>query len=216
MSALLFSVLESFFILPSHLVSFEKKKSKTYFNNLFLSIRGMYKSLIDQTLKYRYLSVGAFVLFSAGALWYSMDVEKNFNLNIGDEFVMLRGGLKQSSSKTETLKKTSDIYEFAKKIGARPEVIEVERGVGKLWSFGEELIGPEYFEIRLLIDETYPQPETVKNTLEKELDEFVEQYDKKEDKFEFLSVQRKYAGSEDKTDQRYLEVDFYTKGSGLS
>ena len=217
-AALFFSIFESFFILPSHLVTFDKGKRKAALNTVFFKLRFYYQIFIQKSLKHKYITVFIFLGLSAGAVFYSLDVEKNFNLNIGDEFVMLRGALKSSASKTETLERTKDLYAFIKEIGNRPEIIDVEMGVGRQWSFSEELIGAKYFEMRLMVDETYHQPEKIKNILEEQINDFLDQHedDEKYDQYEFLNVQRNYAGAEEKTDQKYLAFDFYTRNSGIN
>jgi multidrug efflux pump subunit AcrB len=214
--ALAFSIFECFFILPSHLVSFDNKRTKSLLSRQFDSIKQAYGRLIRYTLNYKYWTVLTFILFSVFSLYYSMDVEKNFNLNIGDEFVMIRGALHKSASKKETLAKIHDLYTYVKKFEERPEIISVESGVGKLWSFTDELIGDKYFEIKAMIHEEYSQPELIKTELENNLKEFIKNYKKNNSDFEFLNVQRNYAGNEEKSDQKYLTFDFYTKSSGVN
>ena len=214
-AAIFFSLFESFCILPSHLVSFEKKYRKNKINGFFDVLKKKYSSLITFSLNYKYLTVLSALLFSGGSLYYSLDVEKNFNLNIGDEFVMVRGALLESQSKEETIKETEELYNFVRKISDRSEVVSVDLGIGKQWSFSEELFGEKYFEIKVMINEAYSQPEMIKNELEKTLKEYLEANKDKHKKYEFLNVQRNYSGEEGKSDQKYLSINFYTKTSGV-
>jgi len=214
--ALFFSIFESFFILPSHLITIDKKSKLGVLNSFFLKIKSTYSSFVSFSLKHKYSMLTALFLLSFGGAYYSLDIEKDFNLNISDEVVMVRGALKESNSKDETLGKVNAIYKHLKKLTDRPEFIHTSTNVGGLWTPSTGYMsGDQYFNIKAYINETYPQPEIIKAELENEMKSFLEQYKSENDVFDFVSVQTGYANDDENSKQKYLTVNFYTKNSGV-
>ncbi len=212
--ALVFSILESFFVLPSHLISFNKKHETNFFEKYFIRMRSSYEDILDLFLRRRYLVNLGLIVFTVFAIYFSIGVEKNFSLNIGDEVVLIRGRLKKSGSKEETLKKIRPLQEKMKLLANSKDFVDISTSVGRLWSHGEVLVGDEYFDIRATLDEELDNPQKIKLSLEEKLKKFVKSYKKENNIFSFLSVQKKFGGDDETGKQKYLSVNFYTKSSG--
>lgn len=212
--ALIFSIIESFFILPSHLVLFNKKNKASLLESTFKNIRTKYEGLIDLSLRRRYITLLSLLIFTSVSIYFSMGVEKNFNLNIGDEVVVIRGRLKKSISKKDTLKQIRPLQDEVKRVATAKEVIDVSTSVGRLWNRGETLIGDEYFSIRATLDEELASPGALKEAIETKLKSFVKDFKKENNVFEFINVQKKFGGDDEKENQKYLSVNFYTKSVG--
>lgn len=214
--ALFFSVFESFFILPSHLVTIDKKPSVGFLNPLFIKIKNAYQVVVFYSLKYKYSMVLVLAGLTGSAIYFSMNVPKDFNLNISDEVIMVRGALKNTESKEDSLNQVKDLHAHLEKLTNRPEFIHLSTSVGGLWipSTGY-MTGDRYFNIKAYLDETHPQPGTVKTPVENKMKAFLEEYKKENDIFDFVSVQTGYANDDKNSDQKYLTVNFYTKSSGV-
>lgn len=213
--ALLFSILESFLILPSHLITVNKRRAPGLVDEYYEKVKKKYQAFVQYSVSKRYYTLGLLVIFSCFAIYFSLGVEKNFNLNIGDEVVSLRGKLKKSSTKKETLRQISFLNDKMKELAKKPDFIDVSVGVGSLWVDGEQQIGDGYFQVRAWLDELHPNPVLVKNKLEEQLKGFIKEFESNDSIFEFINVQKGFENG-DTANQKYLAINFYTKSSKLS
>lgn len=211
-SALTFSILESFFVLPSHLVMFNSRYSPSFIERYFLKLVQLYKNLIQFIIRLRYPALACLMAFSAFSVWYTNDVEKDFNLNIQDSVVVIRGKLTQSKSKQDTVKKVNHIANYVRSLASSENYSDVSVKAGNLWVQQEELIGDNLFQITTWVNEDHPHPKQVEKDLQAKLRTFIDKEKNNNPVYDFINVQTGFQEGENE-EQKYLRIKFFSKHS---
>jgi multidrug efflux pump subunit AcrB len=208
-TALSFSLIESFFILPNHLAHFVKRPTQSIASRLFDRLRKKYENFLTFFLRWK-ISTSLIFLLSTGLLLYaSMDVEKDFNLNISDDMVRIEGELISSDSKEETLSRIKDLYNDLEAAAPKNEFESVALSIGSVWRNGEQIVSDKVFRIYAQVKENYSQPEVAKNSYLKKVNTIVDKYKKD---YKFLVANKSW--SDDESDKsKYLTFNFYTKNT---
>jgi len=203
-TALIISLLESFFILPNHLTHFVKKSKSQENSKVFNSFKNKYEKLLKLSLRYRYLVLTSFIVVIAGSIFFaSKNINFNFNLNISSESIRFIGQLKDSNSIEESKKKIQLIEEVIAKIPKdRYKLYEVD--IGQNYTNGKKMKGPEYFNYWIsfsqLDENVNANKEFVNKFLKNELEKL-----KKSGLFERLEV-KIHKGGRNETRENIIEL----------
>lgn len=208
-TALSFSLLESFLLLPNHLVHFVKTPSQTFASRWFDRLRIKYENFISFFLKWKITTSLLFLVSTALLLYISIDVEKDFNLNISDDMVRVEGELLTSESKIETLNKIYNLYQDLEKAAPKEDFESVSLSIGSVWRNGEQIVSDKVFRVYAQVKENHSQPDLVKNNYLKKVKVIVEKYKKN---YKFLMANKSWS-DEESDKSKYLTFNFYTKNT---
>ena len=159
---LIFSWLESFFVLPNHLSHFVKTFKKAPIDNSFVKFRNLYKRLLIFTLRYRYMLLILLTgLFVFTIYFTSGKVKKNFRLNIGPEQINVYAVFKENKSLQSTKEDLEPVHEALKPF-LNEGIEAMSTTIGGMWADGKWRRGTRYSVIRLRVDKTITNPSRVK------------------------------------------------------
>ncbi len=166
---LIFSWLESFFVLPNHLSHFVKQYKKAPIDNLFSKFQKLYKRLLTFMLGYRYL----LLLFLTGlfvfTLHYTNDrVKKRFRLNIGPEQINVYAVFKENKSLRSTQEDLDPVHEALKPFLDKG-IEAMSTTIGGMWADGRWRRGTRYSVIRLRVDKNITNPSRIKKQVLEEV-----------------------------------------------
>jgi multidrug efflux pump subunit AcrB len=142
-------------------------------------------------------------------LYFSVNVEKDFDLNISDEIVRIEGEIFESSSKIDTLNQVQKLYDQLIALDTNDDFETIDLSIGSVWRDREVIVSDKVFRIIARVKEGNPQPEAVKDKFLKEAKQIVKAEKKK---FKLLSASKTWSNEE--TDKnKYLVFNFYTKNT---
>lgn len=215
-TALFFSLVESFIILPNHLSHFVKKpvnhkKAHIYFEKF----RTKFESLTLFLLNWKYSLTFLFLMITAGLFFYSKDVEKNFSLNISDEIVKVEGELVSSHSKKETFTQIAKLYDQIKAKAPESDFETVELSIGSLWRNGEYVVSDRVFRVLARVKEDHDQPNQAKDKFLADIKPIIKKHAQNKKTFTFIDANKAWWNEEDDK-AKYLTFNFYTKNTSDS
>lgn len=211
-TALTFSLLESFFILPNHLSHFVQKPTQKRAAVWFDKIRKGYQNSLKYLLNWKYFVSFFFIGLTGLLLYFSLDVEKDFDLNISDEIVRVEGEVFESKSKLDTFGQVKKMYDKLSALDTKEEFESIELSIGTVWRDREVIVSDKVFRILARVKEGNSQPEAVKDLFLKQAKEIVKQEKKN---YKLLSASKTWSNEE--TDKnKYLTFDFYTKNTKVN
>ncbi len=203
--ALLLSWMESFFILPNHLAHFVKAKHKEkvkpkrdFFSvDIFSKFQSVYKSLIQGTLRFRYLTLlGILGLFSGVAYLALHKIQMNYSFNLQPKYIKVNMILKKSSSLEATYSVIKPVEDFLNSFPTN-KVEEVQSRVGTIWFHGKRHEGHRYAQVHGFLSKQHKYPTQLQREIQPQVEKFLEQYDRSE--FQRLDVQvARHGGDERK------------------
>jgi len=194
-ASLIMSWLESFFILPNHLMHFIKKPAKDHQNTFFATVKQAYKRLLGGILKLRYLVVVGLLAFMAASIWVGKNkIQQNFMFNPDIERISVNVVIKDSSSFKKTSKLISPIEAFILSL-PKDKIEHVTSDVGGLWTKGRWFEGPRYAKINAYIHKNETYPKAVKKEYGKIIKDKVAEL--KTDAFETLKVKTEFRGHDE-------------------
>ncbi len=211
-TALSFSLLESFFILPNHLSHFVKSPSQKQANVWFDKIKNSYQNFLKYLLDWKYSTSLLFLVLTAGLFYVSMDVEKDFDLNISDEIVRVEGEVFDAKSKLDTLNQVQGLYDKLSALDTKKDFETIDLSIGSVWRDREIILNDKVFRIIARVKENNPQPEKVKNKFLEQANEIVKT---EKNKYKLLSASKTWS-NEDSDKNKYLEFNFYTKNTKVN
>ncbi|PCI27025.1 hypothetical protein COB52_05515, partial [Candidatus Kaiserbacteria bacterium] len=204
-AALLFSWIESFFILPNHLAHFAKKARQSRIESSFAKIQRGYRRLLASTLRFRYLAL--IVIGGVFALSIYIAKEKlkhDFKLRVSSQRVAIYPILKKSESLDFTYEKIKALEEFALSL-PKSQVSVVTTWVGEIWKDGRRYHGNRFAKINLYIPESASSPSKVKKQLVQLLTERLKTF--KTDEFQEVTiVEQRQGDKEEKKDLVSIRV----------
>lgn len=206
-TALSFSLIESFFILPNHLSHHVLKSSQKKANIWFDTVKLKYQELLSHLLNFKYIVSIFFVGLTSFMFYYSWDLEKDFDLNISDEIVKIEGEVYSSASKMDTLEQLQVLYKKLRELDTSNDFETIDLSIGSVWRDRETIISEKVFRIIARVKESISQPEQIKDRYLARVKEVIE--DEKKN-FKLLSASKTWA-SEDVDKNKYLTFNFYTK-----
>jgi multidrug efflux pump subunit AcrB len=204
-TSLIMSWLESFFILPNHLLHFIKKapKENSKSASLFIKTKAFYKKTLARILKFRYLAVIALIAFMSVSIWVAKNkIQQQFRSFGGNlERISVRLTLKESASLSQTEKEIVPIEKHLMTL-PKDKFGKVTANVGKFWTRGRMYEGYRYAKVDLYISEDESHPGTVKR-------EYTEKLKKELKKFETGNIEKVAVGFE-MNDQDETKKDMVT------
>lgn len=193
-AALGMSLIESFFVLPNHLAHFVKKPVDHSDSGLMATLKKVYKTQLNFSLKWRYPLVVLFIAFSAWTFYFASEkVPFNFNLHIGSEKIRVLAVLKESKSLDYTEKTVAPIWKLLKKIN-KDDYSFIEGNIGWAWVNGESFDGERYANFAIRFNQTHPDIEGAKERIRSLLKEELPKL--KTDSFEKLEMLVEKSGYE--------------------
>ncbi len=208
-TALGFSLIESFMILPNHLSHFVKKPSQTKPNLWFDKVRQAYENLVLIFLNWKISLSLSFFVITALLFYFSMDVEKDFNLNISDDMVRIDGEVLSTQSKEDTFRQIELLYKKLQSLSTKDEFETIDLSIGSVWRNGENIISDNVFRILARVKENHPQPEQIKNAFLKKAEAVVKDQKKN---YKYLTASKTWS-DEESDKSKYLTFNFYTKNT---
>lgn len=164
--SLVFSWMESFFILPNHLAHFVKSAPKQSEDSWFNRIRRGYESLLRWTLKGRYpIILVLLVLFGASGYWAAKKLRHDFNLQINLERVTVFAALNQSTSLDDSMKQLAPLQETLLKL-PKSEVETVYSRIGSVWMDGRMQEGYRFARFDLYLDKNTDYPTRLRDKVQ--------------------------------------------------
>ena len=204
-SALGMSWIESFFILPNHLVHFAPRPQK---GRLAMHKRILipYKKLLRKALSWRYpLILLMLALISASAWLFSKKISTKYHLRIGRENVRILAVLKESQSLKETKSKLVPLFQLIDKIPTSKYTYSTQRlGVARI--HGTRFEDYRYASLDIRFSQGHHNLEKNKKEIEKFLKKELEKIDRKD--FEILKINRRMDRHEEaKTNMAQIEIE---------
>ena len=202
--ALLFSWLESFFILPNHLAHFVGSKSKTPHPHLFNQVKRGYEFLLTSALRFRYLVLlGACGIVALATYLALNKIQIDYSLNIQPKYIKVHTILKQSESLEATRSKIKPIEDYLRSF-PKDKIENVHSTIGEIWMNGRRHQGYRYAQVHGFLNANHKYPTKLQKEIKPQVEKFLEQYDRAD--FEKLSVNLK------RNDSSERKADLITVG----
>ncbi|MCB0385665.1 MAG: efflux RND transporter permease subunit, partial [Bdellovibrionales bacterium] len=164
--SLIFSWLESFFILPNHLAHFVKVAPKQTDASWFNRVRRGYERMLGWALKGRYpIILVLLAIFGVSGYWAAKKLRHDFNLQINLERVTVFAALKQSASLEETMKQLVPLQETLLTL-PKTEVETVYSRIGSVWMDGRMQEGYRFARFDLYLDRNTAYPTKLRDKVQ--------------------------------------------------
>ena len=186
-TALVFSWIESFFILPNHLAHFVKEPPQRKSKKVFNKVKASYQRALGYALRYRYPFAVVLILAFVGVGYIGANkLKHNFDLNINSEQITVFVTLKESPDLAYARNATRSIEDYLFKY-SKEEVSNVYTSVGNVWMNGRMRESKRFIKIRAQLNPDHSYPTTLKKRMKKEIEDFVATV--KDDRIEKLDVE---------------------------
>lgn len=174
-TSLLLSWFETFFILPNHLQHYVKKPSAEKSAAFFFWLSSKYKIILRHTLRFRYLYAVASIAMLVGSLMVASKMPQDFSLSINAPQVELAITFKEEHDFNKIIEILRPLHQ---QIGALPkhELDFVETNLGWVYRQGKVYRGPKYATLRLVLDKNEVDTKTLRDTVQKQVNQIVEGY----------------------------------------
>ena len=192
--SMIFSWLESFFILPNHLAHFVKSNPVSRGDGIMKKFEAIHVKVLRPLIKFRYVAlVFTFAFIGLGGWIAAKKLQHHFNISVGSEQIWIRMAVKESESLDETQRKIWPIIEYAKSFP--DELVEYSSArLGRIHRDGVEKKGYRYARIVIGINGNHPRPIQARKELLPKVKEALKGL--KTDEFEFLEAQERKRGEE--------------------
>jgi multidrug efflux pump subunit AcrB len=203
-TALLASLFECFFILPNHLSHFVKKASVKKESGFSMKMATSYRKTLQVVLRFRYVFVSAFIVFSAWSIYFAKDnLKTDFNLNINEETVTLAGAVKKTNGAQDTLEQLKPVIASINKI-SKDKYKHYTVQISNIWMQGSFKQGTEFFLVSIIFSQLDSNVTDKKKVIENFLKENLQSY-KDLGVFKRIEISRQLQG-DDEAKKDALEV----------